>query len=124
MEAIDIGFGDAEATQVFRIGGASCAVPGATAGLAAVHAAYGCLPWPELLQPAIELARDGIELTRPQAHLHAILDLIIRHTDEGRRIYSRADGARLQPGDLLAPPRPRRDAAGGRRGRRGRDLRG
>src|SRR4051794_15895854 len=88
MEAGDIGFGDAEATQVFRIGGASCAVPGATAGLAAVHAAYGCLPWPELLQPAIELARDGVELTRPQAHLHAILDLIIRHTDEGRRIYS------------------------------------
>ena len=105
MEAIDIGFGgDGETTQVFRIGGASCAVPGATAGLEAVHAAYGRLPWPELLQPAIELAREGVELTRPQAHLHAILDLIIRHTDEGRRLYSRADGARLQPGDLLRFP--------------------
>ena len=84
MEAIDIGFGgDAEATQVFRIGGASCAVPGATLGLEAVHAEYGRLPWPELLQPAIELSRGGVELTRPQAHLHAILDLILRHTPEG-----------------------------------------
>ena len=105
MEAIDIGFGgDAEATQVFRIGGASCAVPGATAGLEAVHLEYGRLPWAELLQPAIELARDGVELTRPQAHLHAILDLILRHTPEGRRLYSRTDGSRLQPGDMLALP--------------------
>ncbi len=105
MEAIDIAFGgDGEATQIFRIGGASCAVPGATAGLAAVHEAYGRLPWAELLQPAIELARDGVGLTRPQAHLHAILDLIIRHTPEGRRLYSRADGARLQPGDTLTLP--------------------
>ena len=104
MEAIDVGFGDSETTQVFRIGEASCAVPGAAAGLAAVHDAYGQLPWAELLRPAIELARDGIELTKPQAHLHAILDLILRHADEGRHLYSRPDGARLQPGDTLALP--------------------
>ena len=69
---------DEQTTQVFHIGEASCAVPGAPAGLAAVHEAYGRLPWPELVQPAIELARAGFELTRPQAHLHAILDLILR----------------------------------------------
>jgi gamma-glutamyltranspeptidase/glutathione hydrolase len=105
MHAIDVGFGgDSETTQVFRIGGASCAVPGSAAGLEAVHAAYGRLPWPELLTPAIELARDGVPLTRPQAHLHGILDLILRHTDEGRRVYSRDDGARLLPGDVLRLP--------------------
>ena len=78
--------------------------PGAAAGLAAVHEAYGRLPWAELLQPAIELAREGVELTRPQAHLHAILDLILRHAPEGQRLYSRADGSRLQPGDVLRLP--------------------
>lgn len=105
MHAIDVGFGgDSETTQVFRIGEASCAVPGATAGLESIHATYGRLPWKELLQPAIELARAGIEVTREQAHLHAILDLILRHTGEGRRIYSRADGARLLPGDTLHLP--------------------
>ena len=84
MHAIDVGFGgDSETTQVFRIGEASCAVPGAAAGLAAVHDAYGSLPWAELLQPAIELARAGVELSRPQAHLHAILDLILRHAAGG-----------------------------------------
>jgi gamma-glutamyltranspeptidase/glutathione hydrolase len=102
MEAVDVGFGgDSETTQVFNIGEASCAVPGAALGLEAVHARYGRLPWRELLQPAVELARGGLEMSRQQAHLHAILDLILRHSDEGRRIYSRADGTRLLPGDLL-----------------------
>jgi gamma-glutamyltranspeptidase/glutathione hydrolase len=39
-------------------------------------------------------------LTKPQAYLHAILDLILRHTDEGRAIYGR-DGKRLVAGDRL-----------------------
>ncbi len=105
MEAVDIGFGgSAETTQVFRVGGASCAVPGAPAGLEAVHRAYGSLPWAELIAPALELARDGVKLNRAQAHLHAILDLILRHGAEGRRLYSREDGGRLQPGDVLRLP--------------------
>src|SRR5215470_16288921 len=48
MHDIDVGFGDSETTQVFRIGEPSCAVPGAAAGLEAVHRAYGRLPWQEL----------------------------------------------------------------------------
>jgi gamma-glutamyltranspeptidase/glutathione hydrolase len=104
MHAIDVGFGDSDTTQVFRIGEASCAVPGAAAGLEALHRAYGRVPWAVVLQPAIELARSGLELNRPQAHLHAILDLILRHSDEGRRLYSTPDGSRLGPGDLLRLP--------------------
>ncbi len=105
MHAVDVGFGgDSDTTQVFRIGEASCAVPGAAAGLEALHRSYGRLPWAELLQPAIELARTGLELNRPQAHLHAILDLILRHAGEGRRLYSKPDGSRLGPGDLLRLP--------------------
>ncbi len=98
MEAIDIDF-DRESTQVFRIGAASCAVPGAAAGLEAAHRGYGTLPWRLLIEPALELVRDGVELTRAQAYLHAILDLILRHTDEGRRIYGRR--SRLTAGDTL-----------------------
>jgi gamma-glutamyltranspeptidase/glutathione hydrolase len=105
MHAVDVGFGgDSETTQVFRIGEPSCAVPGAVAGLEAVHRTYGRLPWAEIVRPAADLAREGIELTRPQAHLHAILDRILRHTVEGTRLYSRPDGGRLQPGDVLRLP--------------------
>jgi gamma-glutamyltranspeptidase/glutathione hydrolase len=99
METVDVDF-TPESSQVFHIGAASCAVPGTTAGLEAAHRAYGSLPWRTLAEPAVELARDGVELNRPQAYLHAILDLILRHTDEGRRIYGR-DGQRLVAGDRL-----------------------
>jgi len=106
MEAIDVHFSGSDTSQVFRIGAASCAVPGLAAGLDAAHRAFGTLPWRMLLEPAAELARDGIELTRPQAHLHAILDSILRHTDEGRRLYGQdgrlAAGERLTLGDLAA----------------------
>ena len=105
MHAIDVAFGgDGETTQVFRIGEPSCAVPGAAAGLEAVHRLYGRLPWRVLLEPAIEVARTGIEVSRAQAHLHAILDRILRHTAEGARVYSRPDGSRLGPGDILHLP--------------------
>src|SRR2546423_19575 len=98
MDDIDVSFGDS--TQVFHIGPPSCTVPGAPAGLEEAHRAFGTLPWRELLAPAIELARTGIELTRPQAYLHAILDLIMRHTEEGLALYSK-DGERLVAGDRL-----------------------
>jgi len=102
MERVDIDF-SGESTQIFRIGAGSCAVPGAVAGLAAAHRRFGTLPWKVLLEPAIDAARSGVEMTRPQAYLHAILDLILRHADEGRRVYG-IHGARLGPGDVLRLP--------------------
>ena len=99
-----------ETTQVFRIGAASCAVPGAAAGLEAVHRRYGRLPWAELVAPAVELARAGVELTRPQAHLHAILDL--DPAPHGRGTPPLQPPRRLPPaaGRCPAPPGSRRDA--------------
>jgi gamma-glutamyltranspeptidase/glutathione hydrolase len=102
MESVDVDF-SGESTQMFHIGSASCAVPGAVAGLAAAHRRYASLPWRTLIEPAVEAAHTGIELTRPQAYLHAILDLILRHTAEGRRVYGMR-GARLGPGDVLRLP--------------------
>ena len=102
MESVDVDF-SGESTQMFHIGSASCAVPGAVAGLAAAHRRYASLPWRALMEPAIEAAGTGIELSRPQAYLHAILDLILRHTPEGRRVYG-VRGARLGPGDVLRLP--------------------
>jgi gamma-glutamyltranspeptidase/glutathione hydrolase len=99
MEHVEVDF-TPESSQAFRIGAASCAVPGALAGLAQAHRSFGSLPWERLLEPAVALARDGFELTPPQAYLHAILDLILRHTEEGRRVYGR-NGERLVAGDTL-----------------------
>ena len=72
MDSVDIAYAP-ESTQVFRIGAASCAVPGAVEGLGVAHRRYATLPWRDLLQPAIRHARFGVVITKPQAYLHAIL---------------------------------------------------
>jgi gamma-glutamyltranspeptidase / glutathione hydrolase len=105
MESIDVDF-DASTSQVYLIGEGSCAVPGAVAGMEAAYERYGSLPWSRLLEPAIALARDGVELTPQQAYLHAILDLILRHSPEGRAIYGEHGritvGGRLVMSDLAS----------------------
>jgi gamma-glutamyltranspeptidase/glutathione hydrolase len=99
METVGIDFEGGESSQLFRIGAASVAVPGAAPGLEQAHRSYGSLPWAELLGPAIELARTGVELTAAQGYLHAILDVILRHFPEGRTVFGE-DGS-LAPGDRL-----------------------
>ena len=101
MEAIDVDFSGGS-TQVFRIGAASVAVPGALAGLEEAHRRFGSLPWAELFEPAIALARDGVELTPGQAYLHAILDVILRHGEESRRLFG--GEAPLGAGERLVQP--------------------
>ncbi len=102
MDEVDVDYSGGS-HQVFKIGPASVAVPGTTLGLETAHRSFGSLPWAELVAPAAELARRGFELTRPQAYLHAIIDLILRHSDEGRRIYGNGD-ERLVAGDAVRLP--------------------
>src|SRR5215218_4487712 len=61
MEEVLVPF-DRRTLQLFRIGAASCAVPGAVAGLGEAHRLFARLPWKELLAPGIEAAREGVAL--------------------------------------------------------------
>jgi gamma-glutamyltranspeptidase / glutathione hydrolase len=105
MITVEVPF-DARTVQLFRIGAAACAVPGAVAGLAEAHRRYARLPWAELLAPAIEAARAGVVLNEVQAYLHEILDAALRLEPEGRLIYGEAcplaAGERLVMADLAA----------------------
>src|SRR3989442_14671599 len=99
MDRVDVDFSGGS-TQVFHIGAASCAIPGAAVGLEQAHRSFGRLPWRDLFGPAIDLARNGVELNNGQAYLHTILDLILRHTPESRAVYEQ-DGERLMAEDTL-----------------------
>ena len=99
MEEIVIDFGDAS-TQIFHVGEGSVAVPGLVAGLEEAHRRFGSIPWPELVQPAIELARAGLDTTDEQRTLHTILSGILERDEGGRRIYGTS--GRIETNDCVA----------------------
>jgi gamma-glutamyltranspeptidase/glutathione hydrolase len=91
----------------YAVGPASCGVPGLPAGLEALWREYGRLPWRRLVEPAIRLARDGVEF--PSAHAACLAMLApVMTMNEGARIYAPGGellpaGARLeQPGIATA----------------------
>jgi gamma-glutamyltranspeptidase/glutathione hydrolase len=87
MDEIEVAFTGSSTKQLFRIGAGSCAVPGMALGLETAHRAHASLPLSELAAPAVRLGREGFELSREQAYLHAVLDVILRHTPEAAAIY-------------------------------------
>lgn len=68
---VTVDFGSAQ--QEFHIGLGSCAAPGAVSGVSAVHKTLGRLPMRELVQPALELARNGVTVEPFQAYLLELL---------------------------------------------------
>src|SRR2546422_1457686 len=86
----------------YAVGPASCAVPGLPAGLEALWREHGRLPWPRLVEPAVRLARDGVEF--PSAHAACLAMLApVMTMNEGARIYS-PGGELLRAGERLEQP--------------------
>ncbi len=97
---LDVPFG-AELVH-YAIGPASCAVPGLPAGLEALSREHGRLPWRRLVEPALRLARDGVDF--PPAHAACLAMLApVMTMNEGGDIYS-PGGELLQAGDRLEQP--------------------
>jgi len=84
-----VDFGPAQ--QEFHVGLGAAAVPGVAAGIFAVHEALGALPLPEIMAPAIDLARRGVMQTPYQAHLTEILQPILERTPAALALVSPPD---------------------------------
>jgi gamma-glutamyltranspeptidase/glutathione hydrolase len=86
----------------YAVGIGSCAVPGVLPGLDALWRAHGSLPWPRLVDPALRLARGGVEM--PPAHA-ACLEMLapVMTMREGAGMYS-PGGRLLQAGERLEQP--------------------
>nr|WP_156839875.1 gamma-glutamyltransferase [Novosphingobium aquimarinum] len=82
-------------------GGRAAGVPGALAAMAEAHKRWGKLPWADLFQPAIALARDGFVVS---ARMHNGLRLYGKHvTGWARETYWPA-GEPLAEGATLRLP--------------------
>lgn len=81
----------------------SVGVPGTVAGLHLAHTRLGRLPWRELVEPAVRLARTGFPVSAGLAQaLESRLPELQKHAPTLAQ-FSR-DGVALRPGELLVQP--------------------
>jgi gamma-glutamyltranspeptidase/glutathione hydrolase len=86
----------------YAVGIASCGVPGVPAGLDALWRRHGRLDWARLVDPALRLARAGVEMPPAQASCLAMLAPVMT-MNEGAQIYA-PGGVLLEAGDRLEQP--------------------
>ena len=95
-------FGTAQ--QVFHVGLGSVATPGCVKGLFQVVEELGTMPMRAVVEPAIELARQGVELNRLQAYIFDVVGPIYMITEASRAIFEKpgAPGKLVGEGDVVA----------------------
>ena len=80
-------------------------VPGTVAGLDAAHKKYGKLSWAELVQPAIDLAANGWELTEREARgLNGNRESFIKYNTVQPTFFLAAEDNEWKEGDVVSIP--------------------
>jgi gamma-glutamyltranspeptidase/glutathione hydrolase len=85
------------------VGGRSVGVPGTVRMLEQAHQRFGKLPWRDLLQPAIELAENGFEVS-PRLHGLLASDPALRDNPPAAAFYYQPDGSPWPVGHRLRNP--------------------
>ena len=98
---ISVSFGDA--VQVFNIGPASVGTYGMAAGVCEASSRFGRIPLADLVGPAAQLARDGVELNQAQAYVIEILAGIVTSTPECAALFA-PNGRVARAGDIVRQP--------------------
>ncbi len=100
MLEVPVPFGDE--IVVYEIGAAACAIPGLPAALGDLWERLGRLPWKRLVEPALRLARTGVEL--PEMHARSLEMLAnVLSLARGDALFTR-DGRVLAAGERLEQP--------------------
>jgi len=85
------------------VGGRSVGTPGVLRMLAQAHAQHGKLPWAQLLEPAIGLARQGFAIS-PRLHAQLKADAFLRLDPTARAYFYQANGEPHAIGHVLRNP--------------------
>lgn len=94
---------DADTTQTFYVGPASCGVPGTAAGLERALRRFGSAPLADLAAPGIRVAREGAPVNAEQGYILEILWPIHERLEETRALYA-PEGRPLREGDVFRFP--------------------
>ncbi len=86
---IQADFGTAQ--QEFHIGLGAMATPGCVRGLFEIHRDLCSMPMTRLVEPAIQLAKEGIRLNDFQAYIFSIIEPIYLATPASREIFADPD---------------------------------
>lgn len=90
--------------RIAVVGGRSVGVPGNIALAAKIHAEHGRLPWADLFQPAIDLAREGFVLSPRGFQSLSKQPETGAHDPQARGIYYGPDGKPLPIGTTIRNP--------------------
>jgi gamma-glutamyltranspeptidase/glutathione hydrolase len=83
-------------TGIFSVG-----VPGTVAGMQEMHEKLGRLAWKELLQPAVDLARNGLVLTEKEARGLNRQRVEFLRENPGKNYLVATEGTEWKAGDLV-----------------------
>ncbi|RLV57858.1 gamma-glutamyltransferase [Parashewanella curva] len=87
--------------KLSREHGLAVGVPGTVMGLSQALEKYGTMTLKEVIQPSIDLAKNGISVTADLATSLAALKRRISQWPSSAKIFYKADGSNFQPGDKL-----------------------
>ncbi|MFK8103557.1 MAG: gamma-glutamyltransferase family protein [Saprospiraceae bacterium] len=98
---IAVDFGDM--IEHFYLGKGSTAIPGSIAGIYALQEHFGTIPMKELVQPAIDHARNGVRVNNFQALDIKLLENVFRVDEQAAAAFFK-EGEVVGTGDLLKMP--------------------
>jgi len=92
--------------QEFHIGRGSVATPGVVRGIFEIHSDLGSMPLRRIIEPAAQLAKEGIILNRLQAYILEVVGKIYVSNEESRAYYTTTGEAEnlVADGDTLKFP--------------------
>ena len=90
-------------TRDSLVGWRAAGVPGTVRGLELAHNKYGRKPWAELVQPAVDFAANGFELSYAQAKSICVDASLLGQFPESKRIFLKRKGC-PEPGEKLIQP--------------------
>ena len=83
------------------LGRLASGVPGSVDGMAQAHAKYGKLSWKQVLQPAIDIAKNGVVLTEREARSLNSIKSDLLAVNPGSSYFLNPTGKDWAAGDLL-----------------------